>query len=86
VFFAYIGFDAVTTLAAEVKNPKRDMPIGIVGTLLIATLMYMGVSLGTLSYAFKIFSTVKITHIILVFSFFFFFFYSVSGLLFRFDF
>jgi len=45
VFFAYIGFDAVTTLAAEVKNPKRDMPIGIVGTLLIATLMYMGVSL-----------------------------------------
>jgi APA family basic amino acid/polyamine antiporter len=49
VFFAYIGFDAVTTLAAEVKNPKRDMPIGIVGTLLIATLMYMGVSLGTFS-------------------------------------
>jgi APA family basic amino acid/polyamine antiporter len=44
VFFSYIGFDAVTTLAGEVKNPKRDMPIGIVGTLLIATVLYIGVS------------------------------------------
>ena len=31
VFFSYIGFDSVTTLAAEVKNPKRDMPLGIIG-------------------------------------------------------
>lgn len=46
VFFSYIGFDAVTTLAGEVKNPKRDMPIGIVGTLLIATVLYIGVSIG----------------------------------------
>lgn len=45
VFFAYIGFDAVTTLAAEVKNPKRDMPIGVVGTLFIATSLYIGVVL-----------------------------------------
>jgi len=41
VFFAYIGFDAVTTLAGEVKNPKRDMPIGVVGTLFIATALYI---------------------------------------------
>jgi APA family basic amino acid/polyamine antiporter len=41
VFFSYIGFDAVTTLAAEVKNPKRDMPIGVVGTLFIATSLYI---------------------------------------------
>lgn len=41
VFFAYIGFDSVTTLAGEVKNPKRDMPIGVVGTLLIATTLYI---------------------------------------------
>jgi APA family basic amino acid/polyamine antiporter len=41
VFFAYIGFDSVTTLAAEVKNPKRDMPIGVVGTLFIATALYI---------------------------------------------
>lgn len=45
VFFAYIGFDSVTTLAAEVKNPKRDMPIGVIGTLLIATVLYIGASL-----------------------------------------
>lgn len=41
VFFSYIGFDSVTTLAAEVKNPKRDMPIGVVGTLFIATSLYI---------------------------------------------
>lgn len=46
VFFSYIGFDAVTTLAGEVKNPQRDMPIGIVGTLLIATVLYIGVAIG----------------------------------------
>jgi APA family basic amino acid/polyamine antiporter len=46
VFFSYIGFDSVSTLAAEVKNPKRDMPLGIVGTLVITTVMYIGVSFG----------------------------------------
>src|SRR5262249_49189035 len=37
VFFAYIGFDAVSTAAQEAKNPKRDMPIGILGSLVICT-------------------------------------------------
>jgi APA family basic amino acid/polyamine antiporter len=45
VFFAYIGFDAVSTLAGEVKKPKRDLPLGIVGTLLIATTLYCGVAI-----------------------------------------
>jgi len=38
VFFAYIGFDAVSTVAEEVKNPKRDLPIGIIGSLIICTI------------------------------------------------
>jgi len=41
VFFAYIGFDAVSTAAQEAKNPKRDMPIGILGSLLICTILYL---------------------------------------------
>ncbi len=41
VFFAYIGFDAVSTAAQEAKNPKRDMPIGILGSLVICTLLYI---------------------------------------------
>lgn len=41
VFFAYIGFDAVSTAAQETKNPKRDMPIGILGSLLICTILYI---------------------------------------------
>ena len=41
VFFAYIGFDAVSTAAQEAKNPKRDMPIGIRGSLLICTVLYI---------------------------------------------
>jgi basic amino acid/polyamine antiporter, APA family len=45
VFFAYIGFDAVSTAAQEAKNPKRDMPIGILGSLVICTLLYIIVSL-----------------------------------------
>lgn len=44
VFFAYLGFDAVSSSAAEVKNPKRNMPLGIIGTLVVATVLYMGVS------------------------------------------
>src|SRR5579885_3249524 len=40
IFFAYIGFDAVSTAAQEAKNPKRDMPIGIIGSLLICTVLY----------------------------------------------
>jgi basic amino acid/polyamine antiporter, APA family len=44
VFFAYIGFDAVSTAAQEAKNPRRDMPIGIIGSLLICTVLYILVS------------------------------------------
>ena len=41
VFFAYIGFDAVSTAAQEAKNPKKDMPIGILGSLVICTILYI---------------------------------------------
>src|SRR5947208_6748 len=41
VFFAYIGFDAVSTAAQEAKNPKRDMPIGILGSLFFCTILYV---------------------------------------------
>ena len=44
VFFAYIGFDAVSTAAQEAKNPQRDMPIGILGSLFICTLIYIAMS------------------------------------------
>ena len=44
VFFAYIGFDAVSTAAQEAKNPQRDMPIGILGSLVICTILYLLVS------------------------------------------
>jgi APA family basic amino acid/polyamine antiporter len=44
VFFAYIGFDAVSTAAQEANNPKRDMPIGILGSLAICTLLYVAVA------------------------------------------
>lgn len=45
VFFAYIGFDAVATAAEEVKRPQRDLPIGIIASLAICTLLYIAVSL-----------------------------------------
>jgi APA family basic amino acid/polyamine antiporter len=41
VFFAFIGFDAVSTAAQETKNPKRDMPIGILGSLVVCTILYV---------------------------------------------
>src|SRR6185312_13362370 len=41
IFFAYIGFDAVSTAAQEAKNPQRDMPIGILGSLIICTVLYI---------------------------------------------
>jgi APA family basic amino acid/polyamine antiporter len=44
VFFAFIGFDAVTSAAEEVKNPKRDLPIGIIGSLAVCTVLYVIVS------------------------------------------
>src|SRR5581483_3290267 len=45
IFFAYIGFDAVSTTAEETKNPKRDLPIGILGSLAICTVLYILASL-----------------------------------------
>jgi APA family basic amino acid/polyamine antiporter len=45
IFFAYIGFDAVSTTAQEARNPQRDMPIGILGSLAICTVLYIMVSL-----------------------------------------
>jgi APA family basic amino acid/polyamine antiporter len=45
IFFAYIGFDAVSTAAQEAKNPQRDMPIGILGSLAICTVLYIAVAL-----------------------------------------
>ena len=53
IFFAYIGFDAVSTAAQEAKNPKRDMPIGILGSLVICTILYIlvaGVLTGLVNY------------------------------------
>lgn len=44
IFFAYIGFEAVSTAAAEAKNPQKDMPFGILGSLLICTVLYMFVA------------------------------------------
>ena len=45
IFFAYIGFDAVSTAAQEAKNPEKDMPIGILGSLIICTILYILVAL-----------------------------------------
>ena len=53
IFFAYIGFDAVSTAAQEAKNPARDMPIGILGSLAVCSLAYVlfaGVLCGMLNY------------------------------------
>jgi APA family basic amino acid/polyamine antiporter len=43
IFFTYIGFDSVSTAAEETKNPRRDLPIGIIGTLIITTILYIAV-------------------------------------------
>ena len=53
VFFAYIGFDAVSTAAQESRNPQRDMPIGIIGSLIVCTVLYIlvsGIATGVMSY------------------------------------
>ncbi len=44
IFFAYIGFDAVSTTAQEAKNPQRDLPIGIIASLVVCTVLYIGVA------------------------------------------
>ena len=53
IFFAYIGFDAVSTAAQEAKNPQRDMPVGIMGSLAICTVLYIlvaGIMVGLVDY------------------------------------
>ena len=53
IFFAYIGFDAVSTAAQEAKNPQRDMPVGILGSLAICTVLYIlvaGIMVGLVDY------------------------------------
>lgn len=53
IFFAYIGFDAVSTAAQEARNPQRDMPRAIIGSLLICTILYIlvsGIMVGLVSY------------------------------------
>jgi APA family basic amino acid/polyamine antiporter len=53
IFFAYIGFDAVSTSAEECKNPNRDLPIGLIGSLLVCTILYIvvaGALTGIVSY------------------------------------
>ncbi len=44
IFFAYIGFDAVSTTAQEAKNPQRDLPIGMIASLAICTVLYIAVA------------------------------------------
>jgi APA family basic amino acid/polyamine antiporter len=54
IFFAYIGFDAVSTAAQEAKNPKKDMPIGILGSLVICTILYIivaALTTGLINYS-----------------------------------
>ena len=48
IFFAYVGFDAVSTAAEETKNPQRNVPIGLIGSLLICTIFYLLVSMGAI--------------------------------------
>jgi len=45
IFFTYIGFDSVSTASEECKNPRRDVPIGILGTLVVCTILYIGVAM-----------------------------------------
>ena len=45
VFFSYIGFDSVTTLSEEVRNPRKDIPFGVIVTLTIAAVLYIAIAL-----------------------------------------
>lgn len=48
IFFAYVGFDAVSTAAEETKNPQRNVPIGLIGSLVICTIFYLAVAAGAI--------------------------------------
>jgi len=60
IFFAYIGFDAVSVAAHEARNPQRDMPIGILGSLVICTILYILMSLTVTGLAH--YSTLNVPH------------------------
>src|SRR5207302_4186019 len=54
VFFTYIGFDSVSTAAEEARNPQRDLPFGIIASLIVCTILYVGVAivlLGMMPYS-----------------------------------
>jgi APA family basic amino acid/polyamine antiporter len=53
IFFAYVGFDAVSTAAEETKNPNRNIPIGLLGSLIVCTIFYLLVSYGAVETASK---------------------------------
>src|SRR5262249_58914804 len=53
IFFTYIGFDSVSTAAEECRNPQRDLPFGIIASLIVCTILYIGVAivlLGMIKY------------------------------------
>ncbi len=60
IFFAYIGFDAVSTAAQEAKNPQRDLPIGILGSLVVCTILYIVMALVMTGMAH--YSTLNVPH------------------------
>jgi basic amino acid/polyamine antiporter, APA family len=64
VFFAYIGFDAVSTAAQEAKNPQRDMPIGILASLLVCTILYILMALVMTGLAH--YTTLNVPHPVFV--------------------
>ena len=54
IFFTYIGFDSVSTAAEEAKNPQKDIPFGIIASLVVCTILYIGVAivlLGMMKYS-----------------------------------
>ena len=58
IFFTYIGFDSVSTAAEEAKNPQKDIPFGIIASLIICTVLYIGVALVLLGMQkYSIFAT-----------------------------
>jgi APA family basic amino acid/polyamine antiporter len=64
IFFAYIGFDAVSTAAQEAKNPQKDLPVGILGSLAICTVLYIAMSLVMTGLAH--YSTLDVPHPVFV--------------------
>ncbi|MGE0665541.1 MAG: amino acid permease [Sphingomonadales bacterium] len=67
IFFAYLGFDAISTAGEETRNPNRDLPLGIIGSLLVCTLIYMvvaAVSVGALPFEKVMHSDEPLAHLV----------------------